>query len=398
MKQGGSTVGSEPKIAMIREQMPAVTRYVYLNTGTFGPLPRIAVEAMESCQQVELTEGRIVPSGYAFGRESKGEAREAFASILGCSLANVALTRHTTDGINIGVMGLNWQPGDEIVISDLEHPGAQGAVYTVGRRFGVTVRLARLGTGAGDVLGAFERVISWRTRMIVVSHLTWNTGAVLPLKSLVELAHRHHVLVVVDGAQSAGAIPVDVTDLGVDVYAIPGQKWLCGPEESGAVYVSDEAIEQIQPLITGYASVAPGGWEYVGGYLLPKSGAGRYEVSGVNLPKTVGQTASLTWIRDVVGLDWTYARIAGLGRYAAERLEAIDDVTVVTPREQMAGLVSFAVEGTEPSALVERLGEQDIIIRSLPSPQCVRVSTGFYNTREDIDRLVEVVGEMRRAL
>lgn len=391
-----STVDADSKIDIIRKQLPAVNRHVYLNTGTFGPLPRTAFEAMLAYQEAEFNEGRILPGRWEHADDVQADLRREIADILDCSPVNIALTRHTTDGLNIGIFGINWRPGDEIVISDLEHPGAQAPVYTVARRFGVTVRLARLGAGGGDVVGAFERVITPQTRMIVVSHVAWNTGAILPLGDLVDLAHGHHALLIADAAQSAGTVPVSVTGLGVDVYAIPGQKWLCGPEESGAVYVSDEALEQLQPTVTGYSSAAAHGWEHTGGYYLPAEGAGRFEVGGVNMPKISGLLASLTWIRESVGWTWAYDRIAELGAYAAHNLVAIDGVTLITPADRMTGLVCFSVEKVKPADLVERLWERGVIIRSIPGPSCVRVSTGFYNTEDDINRLVEVVEEVAR--
>ena len=148
--------------------------------------------------------------------------------------------------------------------------------------------------------------------------------------------------------------------------------------------------------MTGYFSAAAHGWEHTGGYYLPAEGAGRFEVGGVNMPKISGLRASLSWIRETVGWDWAFDRIAELGAYAARNLAAIDGVTVVTPADQMTGLVCFSVEGTKPSALVDRLWERGVIIRSIPDPRCVRMSTGFYNTEDDINRLLEVVEEAAR--
>jgi len=388
--------GTASKVLAIREAMPSVTRHVYLNTGTYGPLPRVAVEAMRATSEEELADGRIVPDRYLYAAQLKQQAREEVARLLGCSARNVALTRHTTDGMNLAVMGINWQPGDEIVTTDMEHPGGQGPVFNVARRYGVVVRTARLGDGSGDVAGTIERLFTRRTRMVVLSHLTWNTGAVLPIGEVVALARRAGVLVAVDAAQSAGSIPVDVTGLGVDVYAIPGQKWLCGPEGTGAVYVSDEAMDILHLTLVGYASLSMGGLEITGGYLLPKPTAERFEVGGVNMPAIAGQVASLTWIRESVGYEWAYRRIAELGQYAWHALSGLPGVRVITPRERMAGLVSFTVEGFEPPALVTKLWERNIIIRSIPHPPCLRLSAGFYNTEEDIDRLVEAIIEIQR--
>ncbi len=386
------------KVLAIREAMPAVTRHVYLNTGTYGPLPLVAAEVMRVILEEELADGRIVPERYPLAAETKQRARAEVARLLACSPRNIALTRHTTDGLNLAVMGINWQPGDEIVTTDMEHPGGQGPVFNVARRYGVVVRTARLGDGSGDVAGVIERLLTRRTRMIVISHLTWNTGAVLPIDEVVALAHRHGALVVVDGAQSAGSIPVDVAALGVDVYAIPGQKWLCGPEGTGAVYVSDEAMDVLNLTVVGYASLAAGGLEIAGSYLLPKPTAERFEAGGVNLPAIAGQAASLAWIRECVGYEWAYRRIAELGQYAWHSLSRLPGVTVLTPRDRMAGLVSFTVEGIDPPTLVQKLWEHNIVIRSITHPPCARLSAGFYNNEEDIDRLVQAIAEIRRDL
>lgn len=375
--------------------MPATLKYAYLNTGTFGPLPRATIEALSGYARDELEEGRISEqAGYHRGAEAKRRAREAMSAVFNCPAANVALTRHTTDGMNIGILGLNWQRGDELIITDMEHPGGQVPAYVVARRYGVTVRTAKLGDGSGDVVSTFERLLSPRTRMIVVSHLTWNTGAILPLKEIVELAHRHHVLVVVDGAQSTGSIPLNVVELGVDVYAGPGQKWLCGPEGTGASYVSDAALEQVQMTTAGYLSGRH--LEHVGGYVLPQAGAQRFEVGGSYSPAVLGQATSVDFIRDTAGLDWAYDRIARLGSLAWERLSGVDGVSVLTPRAVMAGLVTFTVRGVEPEDVVQGLAAQGVVIRSLHDPDACRVSTGFYNTEEDIGRLVAAIEELRK--
>jgi L-cysteine/cystine lyase len=275
----------------------------------------------------------------------------------------------------------------------MEHPGGQAPIYNVARRYGVVVRTARLGDGTGDVVGEFERLISPRTRMLLTSHLTWNTGTVLPLDEIVEMAHRHHVLVVADAAQSLGSIPLDVVGSGVDVYGGPGQKWLCGPEGTGATYVSDAALEQINQTFVGYASM--GGMEHAGGYLMPRPGADRYEVGGTFAPAILGNVTSLRFIRETVGMDWAFERIAQLGQYCWNKLAEIDGVDMISPHDQMAGLVSFNLNGYDAPALTEKLAERGIIIRYIGQPLGARVSTGFYNNEEDIDRLADAIHDIR---
>ncbi len=388
-----ATTQTNSKSDMIREQMPAVLKNAYLNTGTFGPLPTPTVDALIELLRDEMENGRITMANYMRGGEIKSEARAEFAKFLGCPPENVALTRHTTDGMNIGVNGINWKAGDEIILSDMEHPGGQGPVYNVARRYGVVVRTVNLGDGTGDVVGMLERAISPRTRMLLVSHLTWNTGTVLPLKDIVEMAHRHSVLVVADAAQSLGSMPLDVVDMGVDVYGGPGQKWLCGPEGTGATYVSNEALQQINQSTVGYMSVAA--WEHSGGHFTPRHGADRYEVGGSFTPAILGNVTSLKFIRETAGQEWAYERIKSLGQYCWNKLAEIDGVTMITPQDQMAGLVTFNLEGHEPPAMTEKLAERGIIIRYIGSPLAARVSTGFYNNEQDIDRLADAIRDIR---
>jgi L-cysteine/cystine lyase len=383
-----------PKVEAIREEMPYARNNVFLNAGSFGPIPQRTMDAIQNYMKLEFEEGR----SFQREAETKTIAREAAASAFQTPVSTVALTRHTTDGMNIGILGLNWEPGDELIITDTEHPGGQYPAYVVARRFGVQLRRVNLGDGTGDVVGAIESAISSKTRMIVTSHLTWNTGTLLPIGEIQELATRHNLLLICDAAQSAGSVPAPLGDLNIDVYATPGQKWLCGPEGTGATFVSDRALERLYQTVVGGSSMQYGASEHVGGYVLPQSGANRFEVAGVNQPAVAGYTSSVSWISQELGMDWVHERIASLGQYAHEKLSNLDGVNVITPKNRMAGLVSFTVEGVEPPALVERLTQDRVIIRNIGFPVCSRLSASFYNTEEDIDKAAAAIDNARREL
>ncbi len=384
----------DAKVDAIRAEMPYARNNVFLNAGSFGPIPQRTMDAIHDYMKLEFEEGR------SFQREAqtKTTAREAAAAAFETPVRTVALTRHTTDGMNIGIMGLNWEQGDELIITDTEHPGGQYPAYVVARRFGVQLRRVNLGDGTGDVVGAIEAAISNRTRMIVTSHLTWNTGTVLPIKEIQELANRHNLLLICDAAQSAGSVPAKLGELEIDVYATPGQKWLCGPEGTGATFVSERGIERLYQSVVGSSSMQYGASEHVGGYVLPQSGANRFEVAGVNQPAVAGYTSSVSWISQELGMDWVNERIATLGKYAWDKLSNIDGVHVITSKDRMAGLVSFTVEGVEPPALVERLAQDRVIIRNIGFPTCSRLSASFYNTEEDIDKAAAAIDNARREL
>lgn len=382
------------KVDAIRSEMPYARNYVFLNAGSFGAVPQRTMTAIQDYMTLEFEEGR----SFQREAETKTIAREAAASAFRIPASNVALTRHTTDGMNIGIMGLNWEPGDELIITDTEHPGGQYPAYVVARRHGVQLRRVNLGDGTGDVLGAIEAAVTNKTRMIVTSHLTWNTGTVLPVKEIQEIANKYNLLLICDAAQSAGSIPANLGELGIDVYATPGQKWLCGPEGTGATFVSDRGIERLFQTVVGGSSMQYGSIEHVGGYVLPQSGANRFEVAGVNQPAIAGYTSSVSWIDQELGMEWVHNRIAELGQYAWNTLSKVDGVNILTPKDRMAGLVSFTVEGVEPPALVERLAQDKVIIRNIGFPVCSRLSTSFYNTEEDVDKAAAAIDNARREL
>lgn len=399
----GDTATLNSKVEAIRGETPAVVQTVYLNTGTCGPLPRRTIAAMQRAQDEELLHGRIAPDHYPELANALRGVKEAVAGLIGCDASELALCRHTTDGMNMAIGGYPWQPGDEIVTSNIEHPSGLLPIFLAKRRYGVEVRIADIGIGDGpteEIVAAFERQITARTRMIVLSHIPYTTGTVLPLKEIVGMAHSHGVLVTVDAAQSYGQIALDLHDIGVDFYAMPGQKWMCGPEGTGIFYARAECRDRIEPTVIGPFGIEMDSLDYLGGTYVPSKGSAYFDVGSVNLPLLVGQRTSTEWIRDEVGLAWATQRIAALGQYAAEMLSGLEGVRVVTPRERMAGLVAFVVEGIDPEELMNRLyREHNITLRFVTqyinNPRANRLSAGFYNTEGDLDQLGDAIRHMR---
>jgi L-cysteine/cystine lyase len=381
------------KIERIREQLPVTRRMAYFNTGSVGPLPVRATETIAAWVRRELDEGRIGVEAMQAANEVRARARAAVAGVIGAEPDEIALTHHTTEGINVVLWGLDWQPGDELVRTNLEHPAVFLPAFAVERRFGAKVVVADLGSGGGDVVEAFAKALSPRTRVVALSHVAYCTGAALPVAEIARLAHEQGALVLVDGAQAAGAVPVDVKSLDADFYAVPGQKWLCGPEDTGALYVRRNRLESVQQTFVGYASMATLTY---GEPLIPQPDARRFEVGSRHTPSLAGQAASIEWIKEEVGFSWAYARIAHLVAVARERLGDIPGVEIISP-SNAAGLLSFAVAGVDAEALSRRLNAQGIVIRWIRAPRCARASFGFFNTEEDVDRLVAAVAGEARA-
>ena len=382
------------KLAAVRDALPATAAGIYLNTGTAGPLPRETAAAMAEVAEWELTTGRAHVSLLPETLERMAEARAAVAAILTSDIDTVALTHSTTDGMNIGTWGIDWRAGDRAVTSSLEHPGGVGPLYVARDRFGVDLAIVDVGDGGDDdrTLTAFEAAITPGTRLVSISHVAWSTGAVLPVARIAELAHARGALVVVDGAQSAGAMPVDPDAIGADVYAIPGQKWLLGPEGMGALWVRPEALDRVRRTFAGYFSFETADGRGTG---LPWPSARRFEGTNYHRPSVVGFARSCGWLSMYVGLDWAYARAARLARRSADLLAAIPGVELLTPRHQMATLVSFRIAGWTPDQALDELGRRVFAIaRTLPAVNALRISVGFFNTDEEIERFCAAVAEL----
>ena len=384
------------RVAALRQALPALAAGIYLNTGTCGPLPAETAAAMADITDWELRIGRASPDTYYDVLQRMDEARAALAAILGADIRDIALTHSVTEAMNIATWGIDWRPGDRAVTARRsEHAGGLSALYAVRDRQGVQLELVDL-PDAGDhdrVLAAFDAAIRPGTRLVSLSHVSHATGRLLPIAEIAELAHARGALVVVDGAQAVGAIPVEVAALGVDLYGVAGQKWLLGPEGTAALYVAPSALERVQRT---YASF----WSYekhdLAGLARPWPDARRFEgTSGVNHSLVIGLARSTGWLSMYVGLDWAHRRTAELAGSTAVRLAAIPDVELVTPVEAMAGLIVFRVAGWPAGSVVDELGARIFVIsRVIEELDAIRFSVGWFNSEDEIERTLALVAEL----
>lgn len=379
------------RLAAVRAVIPALGAGIYLNAGTSGPLPAETAAVLTQMAEHELNVGRGHTDGFLEFLDRMAEARASVAALLTADIDDIALTHGASDGMNIGLHGIDWTPGDRAVTTRMEHPGGSGPLVVLRERRGIDVAFLDIGHG-GDhdrIVAAFDAAIDERTRAVVISHVLWSTGAVMPVRAIADLAHERGALCIVDGAQSAGAIPIDLAATGADVYAIPGQKWLLGPEGTGAVAVPAAVRPRIAPTYAGYLTFE----RLTGdGNAAVWPTARRYEGTGFHRPSVVGLARSIGWLSMFVGLDWIYERGARLAAWAHDRLSAIPGVEVVTPRAHMATLVTFKVAGWTPDELKAELGARVFAItRTLPLVDGLRISVGFFNTEDELERFCAAV-------
>src|SRR2546421_5838031 len=339
----------------IRQEMPAATSRLYFNAGTFGPLMSSALQAIQERLQDEYIHGRLGTATWDAIRTIHGNARRRVAYLLNADESEIALTGNTGEGMNIISYGINWQSDDEVITTNHEHYNALGPLYQVRDRYGITIRFADLGTvGERSALQAIADLVTSRTRLIVLSHVLWTTGALVNVSDICHMGREYSIPVLVDGAQSAGAIPIDVKALGADYYAIPMQKWLCGPDGSGALYVRSEAQNAIKSTYVGYPSMKH---EEGVDWALNES-AQQFEMGGRQPAAIAGQAAALQWLEETVGYPWLFERITSLSRYAYSALKTITDLTMLTPAPGESGLISFRLEGRDEEKVVKQLQDQ----------------------------------------
>jgi L-cysteine/cystine lyase len=352
--------------ADFRAQFPVLERVSYLNAGTEGPVPRRTADAVRKRIELEAVQGRCGRSYFDGVMDLAARAREAYAGVLGCDAAEVALTGSTTDGVNTVIAGLDLRPGDEIVTSDEEHPGLLAPLGRAARRHGVSVRVVPFTELPGEV--------GPRTRLIACSHVSWVSGRVADTQALGET----DVPVLLDAAQSLGAVAVDVHALGCDFYAASGQKWLCGPEGSGCLFVRSERLEDLTVPWPGYSSLADAQRALESE---PAEGVKRLDHGFPAGMRSTWAVASLQVLSEA-GWPWVHERAATLAAGFADRLaeRGLD----VRPRGRTT-LVSWKTG--DAAAEVERLAAEGIVVRSIPAFDLVRVSVGAWSSEEELERL-----------
>jgi L-cysteine/cystine lyase len=374
----------------LRRHFPSLRHVTYLNTGTCGALPDDSVKAMQGVLEQQLQEGRLRNNYFGAVEEVKQAVREQLAVLFQVRPTNFALTKNTTEAINIVLWGLPLQPGDEIVYTDDVHPSALVAMALQKQRRGVVLRRVGVQGPANEVTAAVKAALGTRTRLVVCSHVCFQTGQRLSVEEIARAARQVGAYSLVDGAQGAGAEPIDLSLSPIDFYTLPGQKWLCGPDGTGALYVRSELLSVLDMTFGGLASAREEGTVDINGAFLPATHAKRYEYDKGNLSNWTGLLESLKFLRIQVGWDYAYERIRGLSGYLMDQLLDNPSVTVVTPREARSGIISFHLNHTSSEAFVEDARERNIDLRYMPQHDLVRVCTGFYNSEDDLQRVVNL--------
>ncbi len=352
-----------------RAQFPVLQRYAYLNAGTNGPLARATVEAMTEWNRRDLAQGRGGKEYFEQLLALREGAREELAGVLEVGPENVALVSSTTNACNVVLAGLDLSGEDEIVTTDVEHFGLLGPLLASPAR----VRVAHVRDAPPDEAPRLvsEQMTS-RTKLIALSHVSWVTGnSHFPS----ELPRRPGVSILVDGAQTAGACPTQAVEF--DFYTVSGQKWLCGPDSTGALYVRDP--ERLRVALPTYMSQSAYDIEES---FTPKPGAARFDSVWYAPGTLAGLLAALE-----AAPKWRYERTRELAAYCRGRLVEAGHEVITAPDQ--AGLISFGAGDAAQAAA--RLYEAGVVVRDIPGTGWLRVSCGWWTNEDDVERMLNVL-------
>jgi len=356
-----------------RRRFPVLERYAYLNAGTFGPIARATAEAVTAQQRWETENGRAGKPYFERVLALRDDVRGKIAALIGADPGRVALTDSTTTGCRIVIAGLGLGAEDEVVTTDAEHFGLIGPLAVSGARIRIAGVHARPAEEAQEAILA---EVGARTRLLALSHVAWTTGQVVPVA---ELKERTGLPLLVDGAQGAGAIPVEVDALACDFYTVSAQKWLCGPDATGALYVRDpESLAVAQP---GYFSQAA--YDLEEGTWKPKPDAARFDPGWIPAASLAGLSAALD-----DPPSWRFDRARETAARCRALLEDRGHELVTEPDQ--ATLVSWWPRG-DAAETAARAYERGVVIRDLPSTGWLRASCGYWTSDEDLGRLVEAI-------
>ncbi len=382
-----------------RQQFPALANKAYFNFGGQGTLPKVSLEAIQQAYEYVQQHGPFSAGVNAWIMEEANQTRLAIASELGAPVETITLTEDVTVGCNIAMWGIGWQAGDHLLLTDCEHPGIIATAQEIARRFNVEVSTCPIMAtlNQGDPTAVIVQHLTPRTRLVVLSHLLWNTGQVLPVTEIVNACRNYSsdsplVRVLVDAAQSVGSLPLNLTELGADFYAFTGHKWLCGPEGIGGLYVRPDALESLSPTFIGWRGILtseagkPIGW---------KPNGQRFEVATSAYPLYAGLRSAIALHQQWGTPQERYEQICQMSQYLWQRLSDLPTVSCLATSPPKAGLVSFVLtNGHSHKQLVQSLEQQGFLLRTILDPDCVRACVHYFTQQAEIDQLIETIEKL----
>jgi L-cysteine/cystine lyase len=379
----------------LRRRFPVTERLIYMNTGWSGPSAREVVLAVQRRIEREAFDG---PTTLEVRHEKAllvREARTALASLIGAGPDDVALLGSTTEGVNVVLRGLGLRPGDEVLTCNLEHSSVMVPCYELRRQTGTEVMVARSSAEepAEELARLFEDAITPRTKLVVVSHVSYNRGTRLPVARIARAARDAGAFVLLDGAQSVGQISLDVAALGVDFYAFPAHKYVLGPDGVGALYIRPELVERVQPAAVAHGASAY--YDFEGNFTPVGASMRKFEMATHSGPLLAGVVEAVRLLHDT-GLPAIEARLIELSGRLTEGLQGIPGVTIRGPLDPAlrSALVTFTVGDLDPNETCAALWQLRRVVGRVVNDKRVRLSLAIFTNEADVDAALEAIEQI----
>ena len=385
----------------MRELCPALLNKTYFNYGGQGPLPTPSLEAIQASWRRIQELGPFTTDVWPFIGAEVSSTRRRLAQLCGVAPHRLALSENVTSGCVLPLWGLPFVAGDRLLISDCEHPGVVAACVELARREDLVIDTLPVQQLRGDqpstdagVMDALEQGLTPRTRLVVLSHLLWNTGQIMPITAVAERLAQHpqSPYLLVDAAQSFGQIPVQQAAAAADIYAFTGHKWACGPEGLGGVALSERVLAQGQPTVIGWRSLRDESKADLSSSDPFHHDSRRFEVATSCVPLMAGLRRSLDLLDQEGTGDERWTQIQSRSEALWQALNNLDGVTPLLQVPPASGLVSFQLRHDAPPAEVVRLlGQQGLWIRDLADPSCLRACTHVTTTEAEAEALTTAI-------
>lgn len=371
--------------SVVRDQFPLKKDPLFLNNGTMGPSPFVVIDAVRS--EMEDVDRNARYGGW-------DNVRPKVAKFINAQDDEISLTHNVTEGIDVVACGLPLKQGDEVILTNHEHAGNAVPWLARARRDGIVVKVLALAPTAAEILNSINSLITPRTRVIAVPHITCTIGQVLPAKEIAALGHDKGLWVFFDGAHTPGMMPLDVKDIGCDFFATCGHKWMMGPKGTGFLYVRKEVQDVLEPYWAGALSDA--GWDLQKGTLAFKKDAHKYDFGTQSSALYVGLGAAIDFLYHI-GMENIVRRDRALATHLRDELKKLGNrIEILTPEEEggYGAVLGFRHKGIAYDKLQQYLIEKHkIITRMVPEDgvNCNRISTHIYNNFDEVDRLVDAI-------
>ncbi len=371
--------------------MQVVSNYAYFDHAAVSPLPTPARDAIAKWLQQAHELG---DANWMQWHQAAEQTRAASAKLLNAQPSEIALIPSTTYGINLIAHGLDWQPGDSMVLPDNEFP-SNSIPWQMLRQKGVDVRIVPERESGELCVDDLFKQVDRSTRLIAISWVGYLSGFRLDLASFVERAHANNVQVFVDAIQGLGAFPLDVQRVPIDYLAADGHKWMLGPEGAGLLFIAQRNLERVAPQMIGWKSVRSAGDFRHGTFDASslKPSASRFEGGTTNMVGMIGFGASLETLLDC-GCNREESGFANaileMTSYAEERLRSLGaHIYRDYPAKNQSGIISFTVPNEDPLMIRSRCMAQNVVLSV--RHHRLRIAIHGYNDQSDVDRLIAAI-------